>query len=118
MFTFARTARCHTTGTVHEGTTLRYQASKFDCEVCALKMQCCPDGPSRQVSRDVHEHARDVTRRLMRTSPHAQTIKSKLQKIQPPKRKGLVVATASVAQRSPRPPRPHPVASPAALKSP
>jgi len=57
----------HTTGTVHEGTTLRYRASKLDCEVCALKMQCCPNGPSRQVSRDVHEHARDVTRRLMRT---------------------------------------------------
>jgi transposase len=31
----------HTTGTVHEGTKLRYRASKFDCEVCALKMQCC-----------------------------------------------------------------------------
>src|SRR6202050_3418622 len=57
----------HTTGTVHEGTTLRYRASKFDCEVCALKMQCCPNSPSRLVSRDVHESARDVTRRLMRT---------------------------------------------------
>ena len=57
----------HTTGTVQEGTTLRYRASKFDCEVCALKMQCCPNGPSRLVSRDVHEYARDVTRRLMRT---------------------------------------------------
>jgi len=30
-------------------------------------MQCCPNSPSRLVSRDVHEHARDVTRRLMRT---------------------------------------------------
>ena len=30
-------------------------------------MQCCPNGPSRLVSRDVHEYARDVTRRLMRT---------------------------------------------------
>jgi hypothetical protein len=29
----------HTTGTVHDGNTLRYRASKFDCEVCALKMQ-------------------------------------------------------------------------------
>jgi IS5 family transposase len=47
--------------------TLRYRASKFDCEVCALKMQCCPNGPSRQIPRDVHEYARDVTRRLMRT---------------------------------------------------
>jgi Transposase DDE domain len=30
-------------------------------------MQCCPKGPSREVPRDVHEYARDVTRRLMRT---------------------------------------------------
>ena len=57
----------HTTGTVHDGNTLRYRASKFDCEVCALKMQCCPNGPARQIPRDVHEYARDVTRRLMRT---------------------------------------------------
>jgi len=57
----------HTTGTVHDGNTLRYRASKFDCEVCALKMQCCPNGPVRQIPRDVHEYARDVARRLMRT---------------------------------------------------
>ena len=30
-------------------------------------MQCCPNGPARQIPRDVHEYARDVTRRLMRT---------------------------------------------------
>jgi hypothetical protein len=57
----------HTSGTVHEGYKLRYRASKLDCEVCALKMQCCPKAPSREVPRDVHEYARDVTRRLMRT---------------------------------------------------
>src|SRR5579862_6314823 len=57
----------HTTGTVHEGNTLRYRASKFDCEACPLKMQCCPNSPTRQIPRDVHEYARDVTRRLMRT---------------------------------------------------
>ena len=57
----------HTTGTVHDGSMLRYRASKFDCDVCALKMQCCPNTPARQVPRDIHEHARDVTRRLMRT---------------------------------------------------
>ena len=49
----------HTTGTVHDGNTLRYRASKFDCEVCALKMQCCPNSPVRQIPRDVHEYARD-----------------------------------------------------------
>lgn len=57
----------HTTGTVHDGSMLRYRASKFDCDVCALKMQCCPNMPARQVPRDIHEHARDVARRLMRT---------------------------------------------------
>ena len=57
----------HTTGTVHDGSTLRYRASKFDCDACALKMQCCPNMPARQVPRDIHEHARDVARRLMRT---------------------------------------------------
>jgi len=60
----------HTCGTVHEGKTLRYLASKYDCDVCALKMQCCPKSPSRQIPRDVHEYARDVTRRLMRTKAY------------------------------------------------
>ena len=57
----------HTTGTVHDGTMLRYRASKFDCDVCALKMKCCPNMPARQVPRDLHEDARDLARRLMRT---------------------------------------------------
>jgi transposase len=57
----------HTSGTVHEGKTLRYLASKYDCDACAFKMQCCPKSPSRQIPRDVHEYARDVTRRIMRT---------------------------------------------------
>jgi len=56
----------HTSGTVHEGYKLRYRASKFDCEACALKMQCCPKDPSREVPRDVHEYAREVTRRMTR----------------------------------------------------
>jgi transposase len=57
----------HTTGTLHEGRMLRYRASKFDCDVCPLKMQCSPNTPARQVPRDIHEDARDVARRLMRT---------------------------------------------------
>jgi len=57
----------HTTGTVHDGHTLRYRASKFDCDVCPLKMRCCPNTPTRQVPRDIHEDARDVARRIMRT---------------------------------------------------
>ena len=32
----------HTTGTIYDGNTLRYRASKLDCDVCAFKMRCCP----------------------------------------------------------------------------
>jgi transposase len=52
----------HTTGTVIDGSTLRYRASKLDCDVCAFKMQCCPHTPARQIPRDLHEDARDVAR--------------------------------------------------------
>src|SRR4249919_1613751 len=57
----------HTSGTVHDGTMLRYRASKLDCDVCPLKMQCCPNMITRQVPRDIHEDARDLARRLMGT---------------------------------------------------
>ena len=51
-----------TSGTVHEGKTLLYRASKLDCDVCPLKSQCCPKEPSRKIPRDIHERARDVAR--------------------------------------------------------
>jgi transposase len=57
----------HTTGTVHEGTTLRFRASKEDCDFCPLKARCCPNTPVRQIPRDINEDARDVARRKMAT---------------------------------------------------
>jgi transposase len=57
----------HTSGTVHEGQTLLYRASKLDCDVCALKARCCPKQLARKIPRDVHEEARDVARQLMGT---------------------------------------------------
>jgi transposase len=57
----------HTTGRLHDGYMLRYRASKVDCDVCALKMRCCPNTPARQIPRDVHEKARDLARRLTGT---------------------------------------------------
>jgi transposase len=56
-----------TTGTVHDGRTLLYRASKLDCDICPLKAQCCPNDLARKIHRDLDEHARDVARRLMRT---------------------------------------------------
>ena len=59
--------RLRTTGRVHEGMTLRFRASKYDCTACPLKAQCCPNMPARQIPRDIHEDARDVARRKMTT---------------------------------------------------
>ncbi len=62
-----------TTGKVHEGTTLLYLASKFDCDACPLKPQCCPKAPSRKIPRDINEKARDYARSLVGTEPYEQS---------------------------------------------
>jgi hypothetical protein len=62
-----------TSGTVHEGKTLLYRASKLDCDVCPLKPQCCPKDPARKIPRDIHEHARDVARSLADTEAFEQS---------------------------------------------
>ena len=65
--------RLGTSGTVHEGKTLLYRASKLDCDVCPLKPQCCPKEPSRKIPRDIHEHARDVARSFAGTDGFEQS---------------------------------------------
>jgi hypothetical protein len=43
-----------TTGSrVNDGATLRYRASKYDCQACRLKPRCCPKEPARYVERAV-----------------------------------------------------------------
>ncbi len=56
-----------TTGKVHEGRTLLYRASKFDCDACPLKRECCPKAPSRKVPRDIDEDVRDHVRAFAKT---------------------------------------------------
>jgi len=63
----------HTTGTVIDGGTLRYRASKSDCDVCAFKMRCYPSVPMRYVPRDLHEDARDIARALAKTEAYEQS---------------------------------------------
>ena len=63
----------HTTGTIYDGNTLRYRASKLDCDVCAFKMRCCPHTPARQIPRDLHEDARDIARALAKTEAFEQS---------------------------------------------
>src|ERR1700674_1258726 len=56
-----------TTGKVGDDHAVRYRASKRDCAGCPLKPRCCPNTPSRKVTRDLHEDARDHARALMGT---------------------------------------------------
>ena len=52
-----------TTGSrINDGATLRYRASKYDCQTCRLKSRCCPKEPVRYVPRSIYEGARDMMR--------------------------------------------------------
>jgi hypothetical protein len=62
-----------TTGRVFYGNTLYYRASKFDCDPCPLKEQCCPKSPARRIPRDVNEAARDVARSLAGSEAYRQS---------------------------------------------
>jgi hypothetical protein len=65
---FRRTYAIPRSGVTAEGTRL-YRASKFDCDTCRLKPQCCPNALARKIPRDLHEDARDVARaHVVRTS--------------------------------------------------
>jgi transposase len=62
-----------TSGTVHDGRTLLYRASKRDCAVCPLRTRCCTRNEARKIPRDVHEDAREVARRKMKTKAFARS---------------------------------------------
>src|SRR4051812_44175504 len=69
VFTSAQITRCYIPrGRCTKAACFGIAPPSFDCDICALKMQCCPNMPARQVPRDVHEDARNVARRLMRTN--------------------------------------------------
>ena len=59
-------------GTVLDGTTLKYIARRSDCERCPLKPRCTK-GRERRLSRDVNQYARDYTRVLMKTDAYRQS---------------------------------------------
>jgi transposase len=50
---------------------MRYRASKFDCDACSLKTQCCPNTPARKIPRSIHEGARDMARDIAKTDAYA-----------------------------------------------
>jgi hypothetical protein len=50
--------------------TMVYFARKQDCHACALKLQCCPNVPTRKIARSVHEAARDKARAIAKTEAY------------------------------------------------
>jgi hypothetical protein len=50
--------------------TIRYRASKADCDACGLKPRCCPNTPVRKVTRSIHEGARDIARDIAKTDAY------------------------------------------------
>ena len=59
-----------TTGDVDADGFIRYRASKFDCDACALKPKCCPVTPMRKIMRSIHEGARDLARSIAMTDAY------------------------------------------------
>jgi hypothetical protein len=68
-------------GTLVNGATLLYRASKYDCDVCALKPRCCPNAPARKVPRSIYEGARDMARDIAK-SAEGQTSRRQRKKIE------------------------------------
>jgi transposase len=62
-----------TTGKIVNDEQLLYRASKRDCDVCPLKMRCCPKEPARKIPRSIYEEARDIARALAKTEAFEQS---------------------------------------------
>ena len=50
--------------------SMRYRASKRDCDACPLKPRCCPNTPARKIPRSIHEGARDMARDIAKTDAY------------------------------------------------
>jgi transposase len=60
------------TGTIDQGHTVYYRASKNDCSICSLKPKCTA-AIVRKVTRDVHEDVRDQVRAQANTEAFQQS---------------------------------------------
>ncbi len=58
-----------TSGSVHDGSTIKYIAKRSDCAICPLKPQGTT-GRERRISRDVNQDARDYTQALMQSEAY------------------------------------------------
>lgn len=52
---------------------ISYFSRVADCRDCPLKSRCCPNSPSRRITRHIHEAARDVARAVAKTTAYEET---------------------------------------------
>jgi transposase len=53
--------------------TISYFSRVADCRDCPLKSKCCPNSPSRKITRHIYEAARDVARAVAKTPAYERT---------------------------------------------
>jgi hypothetical protein len=53
--------------------TIIFRSSERDCAKCPMKVNCCPNTSFRKIARSVHENARDVARRILKTPAYRQS---------------------------------------------
>lgn len=59
----------------------KYRASKYVCDICPSKPNCCPKTNARTITREEHEDARDFTRMALKSdfNPKAQAKRKKVE---------------------------------------
>ena len=62
---------------VTKADTIIYRSSQSDCATCTMKSRCCPNTPTRKITRSVHESARDVARAIAKTVEYKQSRKDR-----------------------------------------
>ncbi len=62
---------------VTKANAINYRAIQSDCTSCKMKARCCPNTPSRKVTRSVHEATRDIVRRIKDTPEYQQSMKDR-----------------------------------------
>ena len=59
-----KTLRTHVT----KADTILYHSRQADCATCPMKARCCPNTPTRKIARSIHESAREIARKIAKTS--------------------------------------------------
>ena len=57
--------------------TIIYRSRKPVCSACPQKDRCCPNTPSRKITRSIHEGARDVARRIAQTLDYERSMRER-----------------------------------------